>query len=70
MNNEHVKGGMKQVKGRIKEEVGHLTGNNKMEAEGVLGRVMGKIQEGLGDAKDAVKHGVDSVLNPDGKKKS
>ncbi len=70
MNNETVKGGINQVKGRVKEEVGHKTGNDSMAAEGVIDRVKGKIQEGVGDLKDAVKKGVDSVLHSDKKKAS
>lgn len=63
MNNQHVKGTVNQVKGRVKEEVGHATGNDKMAAKGVADRVLGSIQNGLGDLKDAVKAGVDKVLH-------
>ena len=63
MNNHHVKGAVDQAKGRVKEEVGHLTGNEKQESEGVFDRVKGRIEEGLGDVKDAVKKGIDSLLN-------
>lgn len=67
MNNKHVKGAFNEVKGKIKEEVGHATGNNKMEGEGVIDRVKGKVQQGLGDLKDTVKRGVDKVLGEDHK---
>lgn len=70
MNNEHVKGTINQAKGRAKEEVGHLTGNNSMAGEGVIDRVKGKIQQVGGDLKDAIKKGVDSVLSHDKKKAS
>jgi uncharacterized protein YjbJ (UPF0337 family) len=67
MNNQHVKGTINQIKGRVKEEVGHHTGDSKMEAKGVAERVIGKIQNGLGDLKDAVKAGVDKVLHSNAK---
>ena len=67
MNSKHVKGSFNQVKGKIKEEVGHATGDNKMAREGVMDRVKGKIQNGLGDLKDSVKRGVDKVLGNDRK---
>ena len=67
MNNDHAKSKVNEVKGRIKEEVGHAVGDNKLAGEGVLDRVKGKIQEGLGDVKDAVKSTVDKVLHSDPK---
>lgn len=63
MNNEHVKGAVNEVKGKIKENVGHMSGKNKMEGEGVLDQVKGKVQKELGNIKDAFKKGVDTALN-------
>jgi uncharacterized protein YjbJ (UPF0337 family) len=65
MNNDHVKGKWNEVKGKVKEEVGHVTGNKSQAAEGVADQLKGKVQKGLGDAKDALKKGVDKVLHPD-----
>ena len=67
MNSTHVKGSLKEAKGKVKEEFGHLTGKNKTEASGIADQVKGKIQKGFGDLKDAVKDGVDSVLHHDKK---
>jgi uncharacterized protein YjbJ (UPF0337 family) len=63
MNNEHAKGNWNETKGKVKEEVGHAFGNTKTETEGVVDQIKGKVQKGLGDLKDAVKGGVDRVLN-------
>jgi len=63
MNNKHVSGGFKEAKGKIKEEVGHVAGDNKLEGEGMIDQVKGQIQQKLGDIKDAVKDGVDRVLH-------
>jgi uncharacterized protein YjbJ (UPF0337 family) len=62
MNNNHVKGTINEVKGKVKESVGHATGNRRLEGEGIVDRVKGKIEKGLGDLKDKVKKGIDSAL--------
>ncbi len=63
MNNEHVKGAWNDIKGKVKEDVGHATGNTKTEGEGIADQLKSKVQTGLGDAKDAVKRGIDKMLN-------
>ena len=67
MNDQHVKGTVNEVKGQIKENVGHLTGNEHIEHEGMIDRVKGKVQNAVGDLKDAVKDGIDRVLEKDKK---
>lgn len=62
MNEKHVKGGVNEVKGRVKEEIGHATGNDSLAGEGILDRVKGKVQTAVGDLKDTVKEGIDKVL--------
>lgn len=63
MNADHVKGTIKNVKGKVKEEVGHLAGSERTTGEGILDQVSGKIQKGFGDLKDAVKEKVDNLLH-------
>ncbi|HJQ35827.1 MAG TPA: CsbD family protein [Thermoanaerobaculia bacterium] len=46
------KGILKQVKGNVKEAWGDLTDNPKTEIEGKVDKVVGKVQEGFGDAID------------------
>ena len=62
MNKSHVKGGWNETKGRAKEEFGHATGNSSKAAEGVGDRIKGKLHNAVGDAKDAIKKGVDRIL--------
>ena len=62
MNDKHLKGGFNDVKGKVKEDFGHATGNSEMAGDGVLDQVKGKAQKIGGDLKDAVKRGVDTVL--------
>lgn len=63
MNNSHVSSKVNEIKGKVKEEVGHLTGDNSLAAEGVTDRVKGKVQEKIADAKDKIKTVVDKALD-------
>lgn len=54
MNKDEVKGVGKQVKGAVKDAVGGLTGNTKMQAEGKIDKATGKVQQKVGEAKDAI----------------
>jgi uncharacterized protein YjbJ (UPF0337 family) len=68
MNEKHVKGTVDEFKGKVKENVGHATGNTEMEGEGILDRVKGKIEHGIGDLKDKVKKGIDTALDKHNRK--
>lgn len=70
MNKDHVKGGFNDIKGKVKEEVGHATGNNKTAASGVKDQVVGKVQKAMGDMKDRVKEKVDNFLSSSDKKRA
>lgn len=56
MNNDQVKGRIKQVKGKIKEATGKAVGNRSLEREGTVERTTGKVQSGFGDLKRDVRH--------------
>ncbi len=51
MSHDEEKGAAKQVKGKIKETAGDLTGNKKWQAEGKAEKTEGEIQEGVGKLK-------------------
>ena len=53
MNKDHVKGSMKDVGGKVQEEAGRLTGNEKQQVKGLKNQVEGKVQKGVGDVKEA-----------------
>ena len=55
MTDQHVKGAVSTAKGSVKEGVGGLTGDTKLEAKGKVQKVQGKAQDGLGDVQDAVR---------------
>jgi uncharacterized protein YjbJ (UPF0337 family) len=55
MNDQHAKGAMDKAKGAVKDAVGGLTGDSKMQAEGKIDKVKGAAHNAAGDVKDAVK---------------
>jgi uncharacterized protein YjbJ (UPF0337 family) len=52
MHKDEVEGAGKQAKGAVKDAVGGLTGNEKLQAEGKLDKVEGKVQSKIGEVKD------------------
>ena len=55
MSEEHVKGGVEKVGGRIKEAVGALAGDERLKAEGQFDQLKGGAHQAWGDVKDAAK---------------
>ena len=49
--------------GNIKQGVGKLVGNEKLQAEGKLQEIKGEGQQALGDAKDAAKTDADRAAD-------
>ena len=60
MDKNRVDGLAAQVKGAVKKAAGKVTGNERLEAEGAAEKTGGKVQEGVGKGKDAVR----DVLKP------
>ena len=56
-NEDQTKGKAKDIAGKIKEEVGNLTGKEKMKEEGQADQIEGKARKGFGDAKEELKKG-------------
>jgi len=61
MDKDRTTGVGHQIKGALKEGAGKLTGNEKLEAEGTAEKTGGKLQEGVGKGKDAVRDAADSL---------
>jgi uncharacterized protein YjbJ (UPF0337 family) len=55
MNKDQIKGGVRDVAGKIQEGVGKMTGSKEQEAKGLGKQVAGKAQETWGDTKEAAK---------------
>jgi uncharacterized protein YjbJ (UPF0337 family) len=56
MNKQQVKGVTNQVTGEVKQQVGKLTGDRATQARGAATEIKGKVQKGVGDAKESVRH--------------
>ena len=54
---------LNQVAGSIKEGLGKLTGDKKLESEGATEQVVSKVKEVAEDAKDAVEGAIEGVKN-------
>jgi len=55
MNENQVKGAVKDATGKVQEKVGQATDNQSQEAKGLGKQVEGKTQKAAGDVQDAVK---------------
>jgi uncharacterized protein YjbJ (UPF0337 family) len=49
-----IAGKVHEVKGTIKEKVGHLTNNPDLEADGTGEKVAGKVQKKIGELENVV----------------
>jgi uncharacterized protein YjbJ (UPF0337 family) len=55
MDRDRIIGTGKQMVGSVKEAVGKLVGDAKMQADGKAEKVEGKLQNAVGSAKDTLK---------------
>ena len=55
MDNDRVAGSAKTLIGRAKDLFGSLIGDSKLQAEGKMDQVEGRIQNTVGGAKDALR---------------
>jgi uncharacterized protein YjbJ (UPF0337 family) len=55
MDKDRIEGSAKQVKGAVKDTVGKVTGDAKLQSEGKADKVEGKIQNTVGGIKDKLR---------------
>ena len=55
MNKDQVKGGAKDLAGKVQQQAGKLTGSKEQQAKGLQKQASGKVQKGAGDAREAIK---------------
>ena len=55
MDKDRVVGSAKQAKGAVKQAVGKVVGDTKLQSEGEADKIEGKVQNVLGGLKDALK---------------
>jgi uncharacterized protein YjbJ (UPF0337 family) len=61
MDEDRIKGSAKQAKGAVKEAVGKVTGDAKLENEGKADKAAGKVQNAVGGLKDTIRDAVDEA---------
>ena len=59
MDKDRIEGSLTQATGAVKETVGSLVGDKKMEAEGKADRAEGKVQNAAGGIKDKAREATD-----------
>lgn len=69
MSDEKIKAKLDQVKGGIKQGVGKITGNKKLETEGMVEKTIAKGKEVVDDIKEGTEGAVDSIKKALDKKK-
>jgi uncharacterized protein YjbJ (UPF0337 family) len=55
MDNDRTEGSLKNIKGKIKEGIGNLTGDSKTKSEGKMDQAEGKVQNTFGGIKDTLR---------------
>ncbi len=55
MDKDRVAGSAKVVKGKIKEAVGKAVGDSKLELQGKVDKIEGKVQNAVGGLKDTLR---------------
>jgi uncharacterized protein YjbJ (UPF0337 family) len=55
MNKDRIAGSAKQIKGAVKQGVGKVVGDAKLQSEGKANKIEGKVQNAVGGLKDTLK---------------
>ena len=55
VDKDRIAGSAKVLKGTVKEAIGEVTGDAKLETEGKADKAAGKVQNAIGSVKDAVR---------------
>jgi uncharacterized protein YjbJ (UPF0337 family) len=66
-NRDEVRGKADQVKGRVKEEVGDMMDDDRLEDEGRAERAAGEIEEGVGKGRRKIGKAIKDLGNKIGR---
>jgi uncharacterized protein YjbJ (UPF0337 family) len=55
MDQDRIAGAAKQIKGSVKEAIGKVVGDAKLQSDGKAERTAGKVQNAFGSVKDTVR---------------
>lgn len=58
MDKDRIEGAARQAKGSLKEGIGKITGDAKLEAEGFAEKNAGKLQNTAGGLKDTARDAI------------
>lgn len=58
MDKDRIVGSAKEIKGSIKENLGKVLGDTKLQSEGKADQIEGKVQNAIGGLKDTVREGL------------
>jgi uncharacterized protein YjbJ (UPF0337 family) len=61
MNKDEIQGKAENIKGRVKEAAGTLTGNERLESEGASDRAEGAIRKEAGTARRKVGEAIEDL---------
>lgn len=63
MSTQESRGKGKKIKGRAKQAVGIVTGNEDLEKEGSRQRTEGELEEGIGKARRNLSEAIEGVAD-------
>jgi uncharacterized protein YjbJ (UPF0337 family) len=55
VDKDRIQGSAEQAKGKVKEVIGKVTGDSKLEGEGQADQLKGKVQNAVGGLKDTLR---------------
>ncbi|MES2341334.1 MAG: CsbD family protein [Pseudomonadota bacterium] len=58
MSTNRIEGAAKETAGSIKQAVGKVVGNEKLQVEGAVEKTIGKAQKAIGKAQDEIADGL------------
>ena len=61
VDENRVEGAWDKAKGAVKDTVGKVTGDEKLQAEGKADKLKGKAESAVGGAKDSVRDAADKI---------
>ncbi len=61
VDENRVEGAWDKAKGAVKEGIGKLTGDEKLQGEGMADKAKGKGESAVGGAKDTVRDAADKI---------
>ncbi len=61
VDENRVEGAWDKVKGAVKEGVGKMTGDEKLQGEGMADKAKGKAESAVGGAKDTVRDAANKI---------